>query len=123
MVLCMVGFDAVITAYFGEHLTRNVQKYIKDNLRGIQEVGTSIIFDIPRSDIKLIHTPTMIVPSKVKDENIVYKCTLNTLELAYKNNINSIVLPAFLGGTGGVSFKTIALLMKKAIQDFNINHK
>ena len=65
------GYDLAITDYFGEELPKKVQQYLIDNLYGEQPVGTSIIVDINEKQ-KLIHTPSMRVPSHIKDPMVVY---------------------------------------------------
>lgn len=112
------GYDLLITEYFGEQLSLNVQNYIKQNFVPYQEVGTSFIIDIPNTNLKLIHTPTMIYPSKILDSKVIYKCMLNSLRCAYLNNITSILIPAFGGATGGVKPIIIAKEMKRAYLDF-----
>ena len=107
------GYDAAISDYLGWDFQKNVQKYIKDNFYGEQIVGTSFIIDAPKGK-KLIHTPTMIVPSVIKDEKIIYTSMRSTLICSLKNNIKSIVLPVFGTGTGGVSSSVSAKLSLKA---------
>ena len=104
------GYDLAITEYFGLDLQKKVQQYLLDNLFGEQPVGTSIIVDINEKQ-KLIHTPTMRVPSRIQDPTVVYHCTRSCLMLAIKNNIKSIVIPAFGGACGKVNFATIAKMM------------
>lgn len=113
------GYDAAITEYFGNNLQAKVQQYILDNFFGEQPVGSSFIIDIPDSDQKLIHTPTMRIPSRIKDSEIVYHCMRSTLITAIKNNVESIVIPAFGGATGKVPYRIIAELMKKAYDQIN----
>lgn len=106
------GYDAAITDYFGHDLEKAVQKYIQENYYGEQPVGTSFLIDIPGTEQKLIHTPTMRIPSRIKEVEIVYQCMRTTLMEAIKNKIESIVIPAFGGATGMVPYKTVAKLMK-----------
>ncbi len=108
------GYDAAITDYFGIDLMLNVQNYILENYFGEQPVGSSFIIDIPGTRQKLIHTPTMRIPSQIKDPNIVYQCMRTTLMAAMQNNVESIVIPAFGAATGKVPRQTIAKLMKSA---------
>ena len=75
-------------------------------------MGTSFTIDIPGTDQKLIHTPTMRMPSKIREPEIVYQCMRTTLMEAIKNNVESIVIPAFGGATGMVPYRIIAKLMK-----------
>ena len=107
------GYDAAIIDYLGPALEKEVQKYIKENFYGEQPVGTSFLIDIPGSEQKLIHTPTMRLPSKIKEPEIVYQCMRTTLMEAIKNKVESIVIPAFGGATGMIPYSTIAKLMKK----------
>ena len=109
------GYDLAITNYFGEDLPKKVQKYLVENLFGEQPVGTSIIVDINEKQ-KLIHTPTMRIPSHIKDPMVVYNCTRTCFMLAIKNNIKSIVIPAFGGACGNVEYSIIAEMMFKAYQ-------
>lgn len=109
------GYDLAITDYFGDDLQNKVQKYLIDNLFGEQPVGTSIIVDINEKQ-KLIHTPSMRVPSHIKDPIVVYNCTRTCLMMAIKNNIQSIVIPAFGGACGNVAYSIIAEMMFNAYQ-------
>ena len=109
------GYDLAISKYFGWDLQKKVQQYLIDNLCGEQPVGTSIIVDINEKQ-KLIHTPTMRTPSQIKDPLVIYSCMRTCLMLAKKNNIKSIVIPAFGGDCGNVAYFTIAEMMFKAYQ-------
>lgn len=108
------GYDLAIVDYFGYELERAVQRKILKECRGEQTVGTSLWVDIPDSDVKLIHTPSMRVPSLIKDPMVVYFCTRSTLLLALKKKVKSIVIPAFGGACGGLRPRTIARLMREA---------
>lgn len=112
------GYDRALSEYFGWDLTKRVQAYIQKNYEGQQPVGTSFIIDTGMDGINLIHTPSMINPSRIKDANVVFECTKSTLEVARKNNVQSIVIPAFGGACGGLSPDVIAEKMQKAINDF-----
>ena len=108
------GYDRAISEYFGWELSEKVQEKILNEWFGEQLVGTSIIVDIPGTDKKLIHTPTMRAPSYIKNPMIVYYCMRATLMCAIKNNVNSIVIPAFGGSCGGLSSDVVAYMMKEA---------
>lgn len=113
------GYDLAITNYFGNELQKKVQKYILENLYGEQPVGTSIIVNINNKQ-KLIHTPSMRLPSRIQDPMVVYHCMRTCLMVALKNNIQSIVIPAFGGSCGGLDFSVIAEMMYNAyFQIFN----
>ena len=108
------GYDLAITNYFGDSLQKEVQKYTRHHFYGEQPLGTSFIIDIPHSDKKLIHTPTMQIPKPIKDDFIIYQCMRVTLMEALNNNIKSIVIPAFGGNCGKIPFDVIAKKMKNA---------
>lgn len=116
------GFDAAISDYFGCDLMKVVQDKIIKECYGEQIVGTSIIVDIPRSDKKLIHTPSMRIPSRIKDPMVIYYCMRSTLMLALDSGIKNIVIPAFGGSCGGVNANVIAYMMKEAYKQV-MNHK
>ncbi|XQP55520.1 MAG: macro domain-containing protein [Mycoplasmoidaceae bacterium] len=108
------GYDYAISDYFGWELTKKVQAYIVKNYKGIQQVGSAFIIDIPGSKIKLIHSPTMISPSIIKNTKVVKDCMYSTLKVAMDNKIKSIVIPAFGGATGRVAPYELAKLMYEA---------
>lgn len=108
------GYDYAITEYFGDILQKNVQKYILDKYYGEQTICTSFIIDIPNTDKRLIHTPSMLVPMDMRNSDVVYQCTRATLICALENNINSIVIPAFGGGCGKIEPRIIAKQMQLA---------
>lgn len=116
------GYDFALTRIFGDEMQHAVQNYIINNLYGEQQVGSSIIVDIPNTNKKLIHTPTMRIPSPIVDSEIIYTAMRSTLMCALNNNVKKIIIPAFGGATGMLPFNTIAIEMYKAyIQIFNIN--
>ena len=106
------GYDKAITDYFGVGVEKEAQKFINSHLFGEQPVGTSIMVDIPNTNKKLIHTPTMRLPSTIKDELVIYQCMRSTLSCAIKGKVHSIVIPAFGGATGKVKPDIIAKYMK-----------
>lgn len=105
------GYDLAISDWFGFDLMKKVQSYIVNKYFGEQPVGTSFIIDTEVGDIKLIHTPTMRVPSAIVDPMVVYHCMRSTLILARRNDIKSIVIPAFGGSCGSVPANDVAYLM------------
>ena len=109
------GYDRALSEYFGWDLTKRVQAYINKNFEGQQPVGSSFIIDTLTPGINLIHTPSMIFPSKIEDPNVVYECTKSTLRVAVENNVKSIVIPAFGGACGGLNPDVIAQNMYNAI--------
>lgn len=110
------GYDKAIIDYFGKNVQNKVQNYIKNNYNKEQPVATSFIIDIDNNK-KLIHTPTMRIPKRIKDERIIYRCMKATLLIAIQNNIQSILIPLFGGSTGRVHPDVIAQLMKEAYNE------
>ena len=113
------GYDYAISEWFGWDLQLKVQKYILENLYGEQPVGTSICIDTQKRGIKLIHTPSMRYPDKIKDPLVVYHCMRTCLMTAIKNGVHAIVIPAFGGFCGQLSTDTIAQMMWAAWEQLN----
>lgn len=108
------GYDQAITDWFGEKLQQDVRRYISYNFYGEQPVGTSFIIDTGKDGVKLIHTPTMRYPERIRDPLIIYTCMRTCLMCACSNDVQSIVIPAFGALTGCVSADLVALMMKRA---------
>ncbi len=108
------GYDLAISEWFGWNLAEKAQDYILEHYRGEQPVGSSFIIDSGVKGIKLIHTPTMRIPSVIKDPMIIYHCMRTCLLTALENNIQSIVIPAFGGGCGFVPPQTMCIMMYEA---------
>ncbi len=113
------GYDLAISEWFGWDLQKNDQQYIVDHFYGEQPVGTSIIIDTDKDGIKLIHTPTMRYPDKIRDPLVVYQCMRTCLITAMQNNITTIVIPAFGGCTGQVAPHMIAEMMWRAYKQLS----
>ena len=115
------GYDRAIIDYFGKKLMDDVKKVIIRDWYGEQPVGTSITIPIYDKRIingigieshpLLIHTPSMRTPEQIADARIVYQCTRTALIEAEKQEINSIVIPAFGGLTGKVPCDEVAKMM------------
>ena len=105
------GYDLAIAEWFGDQLQRRVQRYILEHFYGEQPVGTSFIIDAGRDGQKLIHTPTMRTPQRIPEPSVVYQCMRATLMCAFDNRIQSIVIPVFGGGTGGVPIEVSSEMM------------
>ncbi len=109
------GLDKAIRDYFGKELQDAVRERIKNDWFGEQTVGTSMAVDIPGfPGKKLLHTPTMRTPSKIADDLIVYSCMRSALMEAIKSGLDSIVVPAFGGGSGQIPVEVIAHHMRLA---------
>jgi O-acetyl-ADP-ribose deacetylase (regulator of RNase III) len=118
------GYDKAIIDCVGSEVMKDVQQAIKLKWFGEQPVGTSITVPIrkyrftnDKNETKytvLIHTPTMRTPEIIKDPKVVYSCMRSTLIEAKKQEVNSILIPAFGGCTGQVDKKEIANMMRLA---------
>ncbi|WP_195421635.1 macro domain-containing protein [Faecalicatena contorta] len=108
------GYDLAISEWFGWELQEKVQRHILEHYRGEQPVGTSFIIDTGVRGIKLIHTPTMRIPSAIKDSMVVYQCMRTCLMTALDNQIESIVIPAFGGFCGCVQPQILCEMMFEA---------
>ena len=113
------GYDLAISNYFGDDLQKKVQKYIIKNFNGEQPVGTAFMLKIPNTNKRLIHAPTMRNPGLIKDPLVVYFAMRETLRIAEKNKVESIVIPAFGALTGGVHRDTVAKYMNVAFKEYN----
>ncbi len=107
------GFDAALSDLFGWDYQLEVRDYIFQNYFGEQPVASSFIIDTPLKGVRLIHTPTMQHPSRIKDDMVIYHCMRSTLMCALEHDVKCIVLPVFGAATGGVSAKIAAMRMKE----------
>lgn len=119
------GYDKAITDYFGKQLMKDVQDVILRDWYGEQPVGTSMsvpildsFYDKQIDDERtiqcnpiLIHTPSMRTPEQVVDYRIIYQCMRTTLIEALRQEVDSVVIPAFGGLTGRVPYDVIAKMM------------
>ena len=109
------GYDKVIVDYYGLSIVQKVKQYILKNYFGEQPVGTA--FTVPINETQfLIHSPTMRLPEVIGDSRVVYSCMRSTLIECMKNNINSVVIPAFGGCTGQVDKRELANMMRLAYE-------
>lgn len=113
------GYDKAIIDYFGKNIEESVQNYIKSNYCGCQPVGSC--FTLSFDKCALLHTPTMRTPEKIVDSRVIFDCMLSCLNDAKRNNIDSVIIPAFGGCTGEVSTKAIAKYMSFAYHVFKSN--
>lgn len=108
------GFDLAIAKSFKCDIQKYVDEYIKDNFYGEQVVGSSFYIKPNDDTLSLIHTPTMTVPSKIIDYQLIYHCMRSTLICALKNDVKSIIIPVFGGECGCVPINDAARYMYKA---------
>jgi O-acetyl-ADP-ribose deacetylase (regulator of RNase III) len=137
------GFDKVLTDYFGEQLMNRVQDYIIGRYAGEQPVGTSFIIETHNDKIPyLAHTPTMKVPSSIKESDNVYQAMKAMLlavgqyekasykteldndsisivnDTLVKHTLDSVACCGLGTSTGGVSCRSAAYQMAAAYKDF-----
>ena len=75
-------------------------------------IGTCI--GVEFGNYKILHTPTMRYPEEIIDPRVIFDCMLSVLNYCKKNNIESVVIPAFGGCTGKVKKSIIAKYMALA---------
>lgn len=102
------GYDLAISQWYRNKNIEKVQNQIKSEYFGEQTVGTAITVNLGLYPRYLIHSPTMTVPTPIRDESVIYNCMRATLIEALKNNIKVIVIPAFGGGCGFIHPMIIA---------------
>ena len=108
------GYDLALTRWYGQELMDRVQDYIIRHFGGEQILGTSFLVEANEDGQCLIHTPTMRYPMLITDPNIVYQCTRSCLLCAREHGIESILIPVFGGGVGGLDPEIIADRMYRA---------
>lgn len=114
------GYDLAISNWYGFGNIKLVQDKIKNEWYGEQNIGTSLTIKTNSYPEYIIHTPTMTTPSIINDSKVVYNCMRATLIKALKHNIKSIIIPAFGGGTGGISCELIAKQMYNAYEQIDL---
>lgn len=108
------GYDLAITNYYKNKdidIISIVQNQLATDHLGEQPVNTAMLIRDESIYPKLIHTPTMRFPMDIQDTDNVYMCMKETLLCAMRNNIKTIVIPAFGGGCGRVRCEAIAKQM------------
>ena len=73
------GYDLAISEWFGWDLAEKAQAYILEHYRGEQPVGSSFIIDSGVKGIKLIHTPTMRIPSIMPKGRAMFSLETTTM--------------------------------------------
>ena len=103
-----------------------IQARILSDFCGEQPVGTSFVLPTGHEKIPFVaHTPTMRAPMNISGTDNVYIATWATLIAVAKHNrddigsqIETLVMPAFGTGSGGVDLAEAALQMRLACQHF-----
>ena len=119
------GIDAAVIRFHGEELMQRVQTRIMDDYLGEQPIGTSFI--LPTGNPKypyIAHSPTMRVPGSIEGTDKIYAATWASLIAVYqhkasgKQDISSVVFPAFGNGFGGVECSEVARQMAVAYRHY-----
>ena len=99
------GIDLAITNYFGNQLQKRVQQRISAYYYGEQPVGTCMIVETDNEKHPyLAHTPTMRVPSNIRNTDNVYNAMRAMLRaVAGNHNIKTVLCPGLGTGIGDVS--------------------
>ena len=124
--LMSAGIDAVVAHRFGPEIERAVQLRIMNEFLGEQPVGSAFILDTGNRQVPfLCHAPTMRVPGSIAGTDNVYLATRAALVAVYHHNrmsdriIDTVVMPAFGAGFGGVEPGEVARQMAAAWRLFN----
>ncbi|CAG8488275.1 15580_t:CDS:2 [Cetraspora pellucida] len=134
------GIDYYISEYYGgtDKLIPVVQKAIDFEWCGEQNVGTCLLIDVRELATSekrcfpeyIAHCPTMRLPKRLDEDDIVYRCTWAMLTAVRKHNakileenskhqrINAVVCAGFGTGVGKFSEKICAKQMMLAINHF-----
>ena len=109
------GLDKAMRDYFGKSLQDAARLRIQTEWFGEQPMGTCMAVDIPgRPGTMLLHTPVMRTPARIQDPTLVYTCMRAVLITALRLNLDSLLIPAFGGGTGRIPDHVIAHYMRRA---------
>lgn len=108
------GYDLALTRWFGQQMMDRVQEHIIRHFHGEQILGTSFLVEAEELGQSLIHTPTMRYPMLISDPSIVYQCMRSCLICAKEHGVESILIPLFGGGVGGLEPEVIADMMYRA---------
>lgn len=116
------GYDECIRKYYLETFNKDIIKQVQQNIEilylGEQPIGTSLYINSFNDNIPcLIHTPTMRIPMNISNTNNVYMATKSVFD-SIREFKGTIILPAFGGGCGRVSYDKIAYQMALAIGRF-----
>jgi len=119
------GIDAAVVRFFGEELMERVQYRVMDEYLGEQPVGTAFIVPTNHTDIPFVcHAPTMRVPGCIDGSDKVYSAAWAALLAVYRHNIvqerkiETVALPAFGAGFGGVPYDEVARQMSVAYRHY-----
>lgn len=119
------GVDLAIARYFGDDLVNRVQRWVIEEFRGEQPVGTSFIIETHhRKHPFLAHTPTMRVPMSISRTDNVYRAMWALLLAVHRHNrqntraIRSIACPGLGTATGRVPATEAARQMALAYRWF-----
>ena len=120
------GIDLALVRFFGRPLMDKIQARILDDFCGEQPVGTSFILETGMAEHPFVaHTPTMRAPMNISGTDNVYLATWATLLAVRAHNrgeevrtIDTLVMPGFGTGSGGVDLIEAATQMHLACQHF-----
>lgn len=109
------GMDLSVKAYVGGNIEDRVQFYIQKNYGGEQPVGTSFCLWTPKGWVA--HTPTMRLPSLVKNTSNAYLAMMGLLTATKDLNVR-VIVPGFCALTGGMPANEVAAQMAEAYRVF-----
>lgn len=119
------GIDAAVVDFFGREIMSKVQQHIQEHFLGEQPVGTAFMVETGHAKVpRLVHAPTMRVPTSIDDTAAVYSATWAALLAVHGHNaagqepIETVGLPAFGTGFGQVPFHEAARQMAVAYEHY-----
>ena len=120
------GIDAVVVKRFGTSVQQQVQERILDQYHGEQPIGSAFLVETGHGDVPyLCHAPTMRVPRGISGTDNVYRAARACfLAVGHHNRvaedpIETLVLPAFGAGFGGMPVDEVARQTAVAWQLFD----
>jgi len=119
------GMDLAIVRKFGIAIQDRIQETILKDFLGEQPVGSSIIVPTGNGVHRYVaHAPTMRTPMNIVGTDHVYLATWATLLAVHQLNrhdaayIESLLLPAFGTGTGGMTHLEAGTQIKLAVDNY-----
>lgn len=129
------GIDAHINNYLNGDLTykdfiKMIQLQLSKKVNLSQQPGSAVLLESHNSKCPyIIHSPTMQIPSKIKNKEIIYWCIYNILSLVYLHNLNNnnpiktVCMPGMGTGCGGLNYIDFVMILKIAYKHFKENIK
>jgi len=112
------GVDGAIRRVAGPELHDECVKLLKEKIPKGLETGKTVMtlgYNLPAKYI--IHTVGPMIPQQ--NPNLLKDCYTNCLDLAEKNNCNSISFPAISTGAYGCPIEKSAEIVKQVLENYS----